>query len=287
MKTLKLTALLLAASLICAVPVAKAEVVWDRQADWAADPATTTVNGPGNFTPDFAKNPTYKNVWTTGSGLNDPTASNRWYAQIGTPMVWDPSWAGGTKKLFAQELDTAPNIRWDLMSQVTSGATRMNAPVVQWHNPTDAVIGIKVTGSIDLQWFGWDYVIGGNPTVDVVVSLIGPSHGDIQDLATWSVNRRDAEYIPGSSSGRHILLDDLDITPAYAAVGPDDMLVWSLRTRQPDYNQGPDTIVRMLDDITITQVDMSEVPEPLTVGLLLCGGMGMLARRRRRRRMHG
>jgi len=286
MKALTLTALLLAVSLAVFVPVAKGDVgaTWDRQAAWGNDAATQTPGGPLNPSPDFAGNPTYGYVWATGSGLNDFNPANRWYAQIGTPMVWDPTWAGGTKKLWAQADDIAPNIRWDLMSQVTSGWTRKNAPVVQWRNPTGSLIGVKVTGRIRVEWFGDDYVVGGNPNVDIAIARITQT-GVVHDLATWTINRRNAGWIGGASTGKFINIDDLDITPVYAAVNPSDMIVWSFRTR--DFNQGPDTAVRMLDDIVITEVEMSEVPEPLTVGLLACGGLGMLVRRRKRHRSAG
>jgi len=280
MKLLKLTAMLLAVSLIVSVPMAKgaAFVIWDREADWTSNPDTQSPGGPTNPSPDSGNNPTYNHVWAAGEGLDGPMA-DRWYVQPGTPMVWDPEWAGDDEKLvWAQEDDVLPIIRWDMMVQVTSGWTRKNAPVVQWQNPMGATIAVTVTGSFALQWFG---TYGAEPTVDVVVARIGSAPDDVEDLATWTVSRGDATPIEGSETGMSMLLQGLS-TPAFV-VEPDDMIVWSLRTR--DFNQGPDTIVRAFDNVVITQVDMGEVvPEPMTVGLLLCGALGLLAKRRRNRR---
>lgn len=280
MKALKLTALCLVVSLMMAVPVAKGDAVWNRQTDWAADPAAESIGGPLNPSPDSAGNPAYKHVWATGTGLDDPTVVNRWYAQPGTPMVWDPSWAGGPRKLWAVANDVAANIRSDLMTQVTTGWTGTYAPMVRWENPTGARMGIKATGTLRLEWYG-SYT--SDPTVDVVIARVGSMPGDIQELKSWSVNYSQAEVIQGSTSGMFFNISDLDITPAYAIVKADDTIVWSLRSRQTAMDFS--TSVRLVDtSLILTEVPESEVPEPLTVGLLLCGGVGMLFHRRRSRR---
>jgi len=175
MKALKLTALVLAVSLLVSMSTAKGAAVWNRQIDWGA-PTPGPAVAPSNPSPDGLGSLTYGHVWSEGTGLDDPDVASRWYAQPGTAMEWDPSWivASGGKKLWAVTDNQAANIRWDLMTQVTSGHTATFAPMVQWHNPSNETMNIEAGGMMRLEWYG-DHA-DTDPTVDVVVARVGGAH---------------------------------------------------------------------------------------------------------------
>jgi len=231
---------------VFSAPGAQATNTWDREADW-------NFGGGPNPALDGSGNPAYRYVWSTGRGLNNPVAADRWYAKNGALMVWDPNWAGGPKSVWAAGNDTPPNIRWDLMTCMTTGdATSTNRPMVQWQSPPGSDWAVTVTGDLSIQWFG---TYTSDPLVDVVIARIGQGAGVIEELATWSVRRSDATPLPSPSTGWS--LDISGIATDTIFVSPTDRIVWSLRSRVA--NLGGGTSVRMIDNLVVSGSPIQEI----------------------------
>jgi hypothetical protein len=184
--------------------------VWSRTNDY-----NTTYN-PG---PDKVGNAVWSYEWVnTGTGLDSPDDTNRWYRKSRTLMPWSSSWdiwnsdGGGWHS--GVSADNVYHFSYD-----SSKWGRI--PLIRWINPVDAPIKVTGEGSYRVRWSGSS---GNAPSKDadvVIAKLSGatPTLLYTNTLVKPTPDHSD-EYSPV-----------ITLTPQTVELQPGDVIVYGIRGR--------------------------------------------------------
>jgi hypothetical protein len=245
--------------------------VWDRTADWV--PGTIEGSTAGNPCVDAAGNPvwhyqSFRNV-PDGAGLGSP---NPWYkTQTIVPLVWD--WDSYGDRWSISAGNPWPCVADGWMNHHACDYENLlysDVPLVTWANPAADPIRVSIKskpGQSPAEFFvGWR---GFQPPItDVDVAVVH------HDVSTSTYNLLYGVTVPkptDNHSVETVVLDPLEIDDLL--IEPGDEILITARAADDPYGPG---FITFADGVEITVV-----PEPMTLGLLALGGLVVIRRRRK------
>jgi hypothetical protein len=236
---------------------------WDRSADY--DPGTVPGSSLGNPNTDAEGNGVWQMESTdlAGDGLG---GINPWYQGPTQVQVWDDSWYGGGPAWTRGDNVNPPMSAGDMTHNV-GGGTYGNIPLVRWLNPVEHGLFLDIEGTLTERWRGGGGV-SSNVDFDVVIAHY--------DLSTDTYNVLFGQLFEKPTDDNS--WEDLSVPVSISNywVAPGDAILISHRGLSTAGSTWPN----LQDDLVF---ELHDFPEPGTVTLLVFGGLGLLARRRRRR----
>jgi len=253
--------------------------VWDVDADWVDRPVGDHGTTNGNPSADAMNNPVWGFQYFTnvpvGSGLG---ATSPWYERLTTSaMTWDSDHrsAGGR---WASVDDGTPDIIAGWMNHLLNDSEYgdyNSVPLLRWTNPCPDPIKVSLKskeGPLDFA-VGWrgNGEAGGatSADVDIAVVLYDASEATFHQLYTSSVSKPTDNNLDENLTLSPLWIEEQDLDPG-------DQILITARGASQTFPAAGAQYITFYDGMEITVV-----PEPVTLSLLALGGLAMLRRRRR------
>lgn len=168
-------------------------------------------------------------------------APDQWDVNTSTPLIWQLTWFGHSRGVWAQQTDRLPIVEQKTLNISLNPPKSTAACYLRWKSPSNKTAKLKIEATLKLSWHGGDGSNAGNAPLQIVVFVLGKDGTQGAELFSQSV----------ADSGSPQTEVTIDLSDIQVALGDD--IVFGFK---PEELPGGNRYVTVADDISIQLVEI-------------------------------